>query len=489
MAKPIETAPEGPSAPPVVLAEKESQPAMASSVAKTPTIPTEVATAPAAPSAIVPAAPVTPPPASAQPPAKVNTPAQPAGSSVVNESPPATASADADAAPSLAAVVPTFDVVRVERSGDAVVAGLAEPEAKVEVLDGPAPVAVAEANDRGEWAMALDAPLPPGTHDLAIRTTSKSGRMTILSDQRVAVSVPADKSDDTLVVLNAPDMPSTILQLPRPEERIESEPAPAEASPPAATGDGAAEGPKASEQLAQSPNPPAAQGEIADAAREPEQLPAKIEPQPVVPETQPQASASQVAIAEPPPPEAQSQPAPLAEPATQHRVVVAAVEADPSGGLYVAGTADTPEPVRVYIDNQPIGEAAPSPSGTWLVETKREMPAGTYTVRADQVDPATGAVIARAEVPFEREVEVATLKPSVTAGPDADELAAEDAPKLETVIIKRGDNLWRIARDLYGRGVRYSTIYQANRDQIRNPHWIYPGQVFVVPAGESTWQQ
>jgi nucleoid-associated protein YgaU len=29
--------------------------------------------------------------------------------------------------------------------------------------------------------------------------------------------------------------------------------------------------------------------------------------------------------------------------------------------------------------------------------------------------------------------------------------------------------------------VRYTIIYEANRDQIRNPRLIYPGQVFVVP--------
>ena len=59
------------------------------------------------------------------------------------------------------------------------------------------------------------------------------------------------------------------------------------------------------------------------------------------------------------------------------------------------------------------------------------------------------------------------------------------APKLQSVksavIIRRGDTLWRISRRVYGRGVRYSTIYLANTDQIENPHWIWPGQVFDVP--------
>ena len=65
--------------------------------------------------------------------------------------------------------------------------------------------------------------------------------------------------------------------------------------------------------------------------------------------------------------------------------------------------------------------------------------------------------------------------------------AAADAtiPDLE---IERGDNLWRIARRIYGRGIRYTVIYEANRSQIRNPNLIYPGQVFTIPVedGEKT---
>ncbi len=110
------------------------------------------------------------------------------------------------------------------------------------------------------------------------------------------------------------------------------------------------------------------------------------------------------------------------------------------------------------------------------------MPPGSYSVRADQVSGADGAVIARAEVPFERKIEVAALKASgdTATGPGAD--VSGQLPQVETVIIKKGDNLWTIARDTWGRGITWSTLYQANKDQIRNPHWIYPGQVFIMPA-------
>jgi nucleoid-associated protein YgaU len=185
------------------------------------------------------------------------------------------------------------------------------------------------------------------------------------------------------------------------------------------------------------------------------------------------------------PPVADEPPAP--PPSPEPMVTVAAVEADTSGALYVAGVAATGEAVRVYIDDEYIDDALPSPSGTWLVETVMDLPAGQYVVRVDQV-AADGAVIARYEVPFDREVEVAILRPTgATASADGATLAGA-MPDVDTVIIKRGDNLWRIARSTWGKGIRWSTIYQANTDQIRNPHRIYPGQVFVMPKGDAAWQ-
>ncbi|CDZ71547.1 LysM peptidoglycan-binding domain-containing protein [Neorhizobium galegae] len=50
-----------------------------------------------------------------------------------------------------------------------------------------------------------------------------------------------------------------------------------------------------------------------------------------------------------------------------------------------------------------------------------------------------------------------------------------------SVIIRRGDTLWQISRRVYGQGVRYTTIYLANENQIRNPDVIQPGQIFGVP--------
>ena len=75
-----------------------------------------------------------------------------------------------------------------------------------------------------------------------------------------------------------------------------------------------------------------------------------------------------------------------------------------------------------------------------------------------------GAVTARLEVPFER--------------------AAPESTRLQEgqVIVQPGNSLWRISRRLYGRGLLYTVIYEANRDQIRDPDLIYPGQVFATPT-------
>jgi nucleoid-associated protein YgaU len=55
-------------------------------------------------------------------------------------------------------------------------------------------------------------------------------------------------------------------------------------------------------------------------------------------------------------------------------------------------------------------------------------------------------------------------------------------PKIATTTVSRGDSLWRLSRLRYGVGTRYAVIFKANREQIRNPNLIHPGQIFVLPA-------
>lgn len=85
---------------------------------------------------------------------------------------------------------------------------------------------------------------------------------------------------------------------------------------------------------------------------------------------------------------------------------------------------------------------------------------------AEQAAPAAEA---------EGQSAIPTLKAEPVGNPEENRFASGKA------IIRRGDNLWTIARRVYGEGIRYTTIYEANADQIRDPHWIYPGQVFDLP--------
>lgn len=105
----------------------------------------------------------------------------------------------------------------------------------------------------------------------------------------------------------------------------------------------------------------------------------------------------------------------------------------------------------VQASAEKTGKAADSKSSTASERTSQTLPRqGTEVASADKTQPKV--------------IEQAPLKPSQSS-----------------VIIRRGDTLWQISRRVYGRGVRYTTIYVANEDQITNPDRIMPGQIFGVP--------
>ena len=55
------------------------------------------------------------------------------------------------------------------------------------------------------------------------------------------------------------------------------------------------------------------------------------------------------------------------------------------------------------------------------------------------------------------------------------------APANQTYTVKSGDSLSKIAKHLYGDAKKWRKIYEANKDKIKNPDLIYPGQVFTIP--------
>ena len=140
-------------------------------------------------------------------------------------------------------------------------------------------------------------------------------------------------------------------------------------------------------------------------------------------------------------------------------LVVGTVDYDDVGRMTIAGRANPGETVRVYLNNEPLGDATAGADGKWTLMPGRAVPHGPQRLRVDRLATGGAGVAHRLEVPFER----VTVKPG------------------DAVTIVRGDNLWNIARGALGSGERYTAIYEANRNQIRDPNLIYPGQVFVIP--------
>ncbi|KAA3450855.1 peptigoglycan-binding protein LysM [Mesorhizobium sp. SARCC-RB16n] len=378
--------------------------------------------------------------------------------------------ATAPAAPATAGpTAPTFDVVRVEGNGSIVVAGNAAPNSKVEILNGSTVIGSTVAGPDGAFVIVLDDPLKPGDYTISLRSTV--GTVVTASAQTAVVSVPANAAGQVLAMVEEPGKPAELLTVPAPETK----PAPA-------TGDQAG---------APAPTTPAATA------------PAVVEAKP-----------------------APAAPAAPAAAAAEPKIVVEAVEID-GNKIFIAGLADAGRKVRAYANDILLGDAQTSSDGHFLVEATRDIPVGSYTIHVDGLATDGVKVVARAAVPFEREpgeavaavapagTKPAETKPAVPAATEAPAAAAPAAPsetapaseapapavvaaatppsdvpeivspKLEhangAVIIRRNDTLWQISRRVYGRGMRYSTIYLANQDQIRNPDHIWPGQVFKVP--------
>jgi nucleoid-associated protein YgaU len=304
----------------------------------------------------------------------------------------AAATEPAATAPAPAAVKPAFDVVNVEPTGEAVVAGRAAPNAKVELRDAGKIVAEATTDSAGQFVI-IPPVLAPGGHSLTLATGS--GEAPAETSNTIPVAVPE----------------------PPPKEAVA-------AVPPA--------------KLAETPPAPIAAGS---------------------------ATASS-------------------------KVAVESVEASAGGRLVAKGAADPNSTVRLYLSGAFVGDAKTSADGRWSLTIEHGMTPGAYEVRADQINPATAAVVARAEAPFDFPAAPQAAPASVVASADDKTAAPAGSPadvvidSIQTHHVERGHTLWGISQKYYGDGSRYQLIFAANTNQIHDPHWIYPGQVFVVPKPE-----
>jgi len=155
-------------------------------------------------------------------------------------------------------------------------------------------------------------------------------------------------------------------------------------------------------------------------------------------------------------------------PDAQTEVSLDVIAYDTEGEVVLTGRGSGA--VRLYVDNQPVQVTQVDEAGGWSTDLPNVDP-GVYTLRVDQVS-SDGVVTSRIETPFLiEEPEVIQALPEPDAG-------------IAIHTVQTGNTLWGIARDEYGDGVLYVQVYEANRDIIRNPDLIFPGQVFTLPTIE-----
>ncbi len=338
--------------------------------------------------------------------------------------------APASAAPAEAAA-PSFDTVRVAPDGSGVVAGRAEPGATVAVMAGGEVAAEAEADASGRFVAFLDLPPSAEPRELALR----SGE---------AVSG------------------ETVILAPTPAPPTPAPPATAVASRAEGWGDAAA-APTAGD--ARRPDPTAGGA----AGTPPAQAPVLL------------SDAEGVRVIQP-------ALAPDAGAEVLSNVAIDAIGYDGSGEVQLSGRGAAGEEgeaaggsVRLYLDNEPVAEAAIAPDGTWASSLDGTAP-GVYTLRVDQIGP-DGEVLSRIETPFQRE-ERDALAAAVADAAEASGGAATPGRTVAVRTVQPGNTLWAIARDRYGEPLLYLRVFDLNRDRIRDPDLIYPGQVFVLPEVE-----
>lgn len=360
------------------------------------------------------------------------------------------------------AVLPSFDVVRVEPNGDAVIAGRAEPGSLVVLESNGERLAEARADGAGDWIMILDWALGPGSHQLSLSAESARGE-TLRSANVVVVAVAEPKP-----------------QGPQPEPEEEAPQAVAEAEPVAEPeSSGTPDVPAAAAESGGSATAVPEPAETESAETEPTEAEIAAAPAPAPEPDAPDPAATARENAEAPAEPAPEQPLAVVTPReggaasvvvqapegpgiSDHDLVLRAIEYDPDGQVIISGRGSPGAQVLLYIDNQPIGQTVVAEDGHWSLSPGSEVAVGLHRLRVDQLD-AGGQVLARIETPFSR----------------ADALV--ELPENRFVVVQPGNSLWRIARRTYGDGVRYSVIYENNQSQIRDPDLIYPGQIFLVP--------
>lgn len=273
---------------------------------------------------------------------------------------------------------PSFDVVRISRSGTGVIAGRAAPGATVEVYADQKLVGTVTAGTNGEWVMILTEPLDSGPAELSL-TAHMEGQS------------PTESKD--IVVLSVPE---------RPKERfVESQ----------------------------------AEGVVALLTPRSGNGPSRVLQRPGA------TPVEEVGVG----------------------LGIDTLDYDENGKATITGRAPPSTELAVYVDNVLQGTVRADENRRWVLSISEPLAEGNHTLRVDQVIEG-GNVELRLEQPFDTR------------------MALDTSSQAQQVFVKPGNNLWHIARLIYGSGFRYTLIFQENADQIRDPDLIYPGQVFTLPS-------
>lgn len=330
-----------------------------------------------------------------------------------------------------ALTVPVFDILRLESDGSLVVAGKAAPNSMVDVISKTRVLGSSKAGESGDFAIVLDQALKAGDYQLVLRATAE-GNVVATSRQTAILSVPETSDGQVLALVEEAGQASRLITTPQ-AGALEATTQPAVIAPDNSQGISA-----------------------------PTSVPA---------------TGSAVS--------------PVVDEKAKLSVAVEAVEID-GQTIFVAGSAHGGHSVQISANEILLGRAQVTPAGRFLVQTQQPLPVGDYIIRADLLDQA-GKVLTTARVPFRREAgeNISAVAPKAVEAlvqpnsQSADVVADDGKQPLEkaegSVIIRKGDNLWTISKRTYGDGMRYTTIYLANSDQIKNPDLIWPGQIFVMP--------
>jgi nucleoid-associated protein YgaU len=249
------------------------------------------------------------------------------------------------------APAPSFDVVRVERSGESVIAGRAEKGSEVTVYDGEEPLGSAEVDASGAWVLVPERPLAPGDHEITLRAKTETGEER--ESEEVAVIVVPEAKGET--------SPSDVALGETPKAQ-ESQGAPPQ--------DGQAD------QIVQG-----ALG-AGEAAEPPAEQPLVV--------LLPRSGEGATRVLQQP-----------GEGISQGTLVLETIDYDQDGMAIIAGRAPTGSRLVVYLDNQALDAITASDVGRWRLRVEIRISPGLHSLRVDQVD-AGGTVIARVETPFSR---------------------------------------------------------------------------------------